>query len=515
MEPAVATARGTRGGPGGGGGGRGRTPGGGGPPCGRCRRGRRRRRSPRCARRPGTGARRGRCSRRCGCSTGTGGGRGRTRPGATAAPGCGTAPARSARGGSRTGSGWSARSEWSSPPLRATISAFSFSTRTTARRIGTTQSGSKLALSSSALPKRSRPPSPALAVRRQSTGARRVRTACHLAAPSRYVTTSWARVRGPGRTGSRGGTGGSRGAGRAGTAGGATSAGRASLPACATAVGQSRRVRAPEPSAGAGPEASRPPVMLRSVRRAAARLSRAARLLRLIAVQSRHRLPRHTIVRSPVRRPARQRRARDPGQAGGGPARARVPVRRGPPAHRGRARRRQDVDGQGHRPVDRRHVAAASSSRPTCCRPTSPACRCGTGSPNEFEFRPGGVFANVVLADEINRASPKTQSALLEAMEERQVTVDTQTYRPAAPVHGDRDPEPDRARGHLSPAGGAARPVPHAHPDGLPEPRRRGRRSSTPMAATPAWRSSRRSTSAAEIVAGGRARSPTCTSPTI
>jgi MoxR-like ATPase len=47
---------------------------------------------------------------------------------------------------------------------------------------------------------------------------------------------------------------------------------------------------------------------------------------------------------------------------------------------------------------------------------------------NEFEFRPGGVFANVVLADEINRASPKTQSALLEAMEERQVTVDTQTY---------------------------------------------------------------------------------------
>jgi MoxR-like ATPase len=48
---------------------------------------------------------------------------------------------------------------------------------------------------------------------------------------------------------------------------------------------------------------------------------------------------------------------------------------------------------------------------------------------NEFEFRPGGVFADVVLADEINRASPKTQSALLEAMEERQVTVDSHTYR--------------------------------------------------------------------------------------
>jgi MoxR-like ATPase len=45
-----------------------------------------------------------------------------------------------------------------------------------------------------------------------------------------------------------------------------------------------------------------------------------------------------------------------------------------------------------------------------------------------FEFRPGGIFANVVLVDEINRASPKTQSALLEAMEERQVTVDATTY---------------------------------------------------------------------------------------
>ena len=46
-----------------------------------------------------------------------------------------------------------------------------------------------------------------------------------------------------------------------------------------------------------------------------------------------------------------------------------------------------------------------------------------------FEFRPGGIFANLVLGDEINRASPKTQSALLEAMEERQVTVDSTTYR--------------------------------------------------------------------------------------
>jgi MoxR-like ATPase len=46
-----------------------------------------------------------------------------------------------------------------------------------------------------------------------------------------------------------------------------------------------------------------------------------------------------------------------------------------------------------------------------------------------FEFRPGAIFANVVVGDEINRASPKTQSALLESMEERQVTVDGTTYR--------------------------------------------------------------------------------------
>ncbi len=51
----------------------------------------------------------------------------------------------------------------------------------------------------------------------------------------------------------------------------------------------------------------------------------------------------------------------------------------------------------------------------------------------DFEFRPGAVFANIVVGDEINRASPKTQSALLECMEERQVTVDGTTYRLETP----------------------------------------------------------------------------------
>jgi MoxR-like ATPase len=46
----------------------------------------------------------------------------------------------------------------------------------------------------------------------------------------------------------------------------------------------------------------------------------------------------------------------------------------------------------------------------------------------DFEFKPGAIFANIVVGDEINRASPKTQSALLECMEERQVTVDGVTY---------------------------------------------------------------------------------------
>ena len=52
---------------------------------------------------------------------------------------------------------------------------------------------------------------------------------------------------------------------------------------------------------------------------------------------------------------------------------------------------------------------------------------------HEFEFRPGPVFANVLLVDEINRTSPKTQAALLEAMQERQVTIDGHTYHLAPP----------------------------------------------------------------------------------
>ena len=62
----------------------------------------------------------------------------------------------------------------------------------------------------------------------------------------------------------------------------------------------------------------------------------------------------------------------------------------------------------------------------------------------EFQFVPGPAFTHILLADEINRATPRTQSALLESMGERQVTVDGETRVAASPVHGAGHPEPDR-----------------------------------------------------------------------
>ena len=93
---------------------------------------------------------------------------------------------------------------------------------------------------------------------------------------------------------------------------------------------------------------------------------------------------------------------------------------------------------------------------------------------SEFEFRPGPVFANVLLVDEINRASPKTQSALLEAMQETQVTIDGVDVSARAAVLRGRDPEPDRVRGDVSAAGGAARPLHGAPLARLPALRRGG-----------------------------------------
>ena len=78
----------------------------------------------------------------------------------------------------------------------------------------------------------------------------------------------------------------------------------------------------------------------------------------------------------------------------------------------------------------------------------------------EFVFVPGPIFAHLLLGDEINRATPKTQSALLEAMAEQQVTVAGTSYRLAAAVLRARHAEPDRDGRHVSAARGAARSLP-------------------------------------------------------
>jgi MoxR-like ATPase len=79
----------------------------------------------------------------------------------------------------------------------------------------------------------------------------------------------------------------------------------------------------------------------------------------------------------------------------------------------------------------------AEYARVQCTADLLPADVVGTNVYNQresrFEFRPGPVFANVVLVDEVNRASPKTQSGLLECMQERHVTVDKHTHELARP----------------------------------------------------------------------------------
>ena len=77
-----------------------------------------------------------------------------------------------------------------------------------------------------------------------------------------------------------------------------------------------------------------------------------------------------------------------------------------------------------------------------------------------FQFQRGPVFAHILLADEINRATPKTQSALLEAMQEASVTVAGETPPAPAAVLRAGDAEPDRDGRHLPAARSAARPVP-------------------------------------------------------
>ena len=159
-------------------------------------------------------------------------------------------------------------------------------------------------------------------------------------------------------------------------------------------------------------------------------------------------------------------------RAGRGPGAGRH-LRRRPRAARGRARHREDHPGPGGRAGARRlrRVQFTPDLLPSDVTGTTVF----DPRDGQVRFRPGPVFANVVLADEINRAAAKTQSALLEVMEERTVTVDGVAPPRARPVPGDRHAEPDRPRRHLPAARGAARPVPGADLARLPGRRARAR----------------------------------------
>ena len=96
----------------------------------------------------------------------------------------------------------------------------------------------------------------------------------------------------------------------------------------------------------------------------------------------------------------------------------------------------------------------------------------GLDRSRSFRFIQGPIFAQLLMADEINRASPRTQSALLQAMQERHVTVAGARHDLPAPFHVLATPRPARARGHRAPARGAARPLPDADRRRLSRPRR-------------------------------------------
>jgi len=99
----------------------------------------------------------------------------------------------------------------------------------------------------------------------------------------------------------------------------------------------------------------------------------------------------------------------------------------------------EDYPGVGKTALARALAASIDCqfARVQCTADLLPADIVGTNVYNQregrFEFRPGPIFANVVIVDEINRASPKTQSGLLECMQERQVTVDAMSHELARP----------------------------------------------------------------------------------
>ena len=191
-----------------------------------------------------------------------------------------------------------------------------------------------------------------------------------------------------------------------------------------------------------------------------------------------------------LRDPARDRRAGPDAGAG-----ARVPAVRRPPADRGRTRPREDADDQDRGSGARRHVPA----HPVHARPRAERPRWHPRVPTrhrDVRHGAGPVFCNFLLADEINRAPAKVQSALLEVMQEHQVTIGRETHAGPRPVPRHGDAEPDRVRGHVPAPGGAGRPL---HAEGRRRlSRRRGRADRRRAGARPSGRGAerrRRSTS--------------------
>ena len=140
-----------------------------------------------------------------------------------------------------------------------------------------------------------------------------------------------------------------------------------------------------------------------------------------------------------------------------------VPAGQWPRAARRRARSRQD---DARPDLARRHRSARSVAI-QFTPDLMPADIIGTNiliedeaASEVFRFQPGPIFANLVLADEINRATPKTQSALLEAMQEHRSRWHGRRCTARCAVLRARDAEPARDGGHLPAARGAARPVP-------------------------------------------------------
>ena len=129
---------------------------------------------------------------------------------------------------------------------------------------------------------------------------------------------------------------------------------------------------------------------------------------------------------------------------------------------------------------------------------------------NSFILTKGPIFTQLLLADEINRTPPKTQAALLQAMNERIVTIDGKDYRARRRFHGGGDAKSDRAARHLSAARSAARPLPVQDQSSIIRAATRNARSCAGTAIARPCRGSRISTSSRSPTAR---RLPRCARP--